>query len=175
MNLSLFWLFALGPTQTVDLANKVKDSPTASRTHSFPTRSRTGALRLTSRRFSLEPKTGAGRWGMRGCLAARRRSTAALRLCAHHRAYMVLFIKYNFFTRPWTAGGVERALKETCRVEASIFARRLKLLNFLPSFTANIAPARKKKVAEGRLGARTPTRTAHCRRKPHGQPHGRQR
>ena len=154
--------------------NNVEDPLTASRTHSFPTRSRMGALRLTSRRFSLEPKTGAGRWGMRGCLAARRRSTAALRLCAHHRAYMVLFIKYIFFTRSGTAGGVERALKETCRVEASIFARRLKLLNFLPSFTANFAPARKKKVAEGRLGARTPTRTAHCRRKPHGQPHGRQ-
>jgi len=59
-------------------------------------------------------------------------------------------------------------------VEASIFARRLKLLNYLPSFTANFAPARKKKVAEGRLGARTPTRTANCRRQPHGQPHGRQ-
>ena len=59
-------------------------------------------------------------------------------------------------------------------MEASIFARRLKLLNFLPSFTANFAPARKKKVAEGRLGARTPTRTANCRRQPHGQPHGRQ-
>ena len=84
------------------------------------------------------------------------------------------FYKVKFFTRSGTAGGVERALKETYRVEASIFARRLKLLNFLPSFTANIAPARKKKVAEGRLGARTPTCTAHCRRKPHGQPHGRQ-
>ena len=69
---------------------------------------------------------------------------------------------------------MERALKETYRVEASIFARRLKLLNFLPSFTANFAPTRKKKVAEGRLGARTPTRTVHCRRQPHGQPHGRQ-
>ena len=37
-------------------------------------------------------------------------------------------------------------MKKTCRVEASIFARRLKLLNFLPSFTANFAPARKKKL-----------------------------
>ena len=178
MNPQHYWRFALGPTQTADLVNNVEDSPKASRTHSFPTRSRTGALRLTSRRFSLEPKTSAGRWGMRGCLAARRRSTAALRLCAHHRAYMVLFIKYIFFTRSGTAGGVERALKETCRVEASIFARRLKLLNLLPSFTANFAPARKNlkklEVAEGRLGARTPTRTAHCHRQPHGQPHGRQ-
>ena len=63
---------------------------------------------------------------------------------------------------------MERALKETYRVEASIFARRLKLLNFLPSFTANFAPARKNlkklEVAEGRLGARTPTRY----RQPHG-------
>ena len=56
-----YWRFALGPTQTDDLVNNVEDPPTASRTHSFPTRSRTGALRLTSRRFSLEPKTGAGR------------------------------------------------------------------------------------------------------------------
>ena len=94
-------------------------------------------------------------------------------VCTPSRVYGT-FYKVNFFTRSGTAGGVERALKETCRVEASIFARRLKLLNFLPSFTANFAPARKKKVAEGRLGARTPTRTAHCRRKPHGQPHGRQ-
>ena len=124
MNGGPFWRFALGPTQTDDLVNKVRHSPTASRTHSFPTRSRTGALRLTSRRFSLEPKTGAGRWGMRGCLAARRRSTAALRLCAHHRAYMVLFIKYNFFTRSGAAGGVERPLKEMFRVDASIFAGR---------------------------------------------------
>ena len=46
--------------------------------------------------------------------------------------------------------------------------------DFRASFTANFAPARKKKVAEGRLGARTPTRTANCRRQPHGQPHGRQ-
>ena len=94
-------------------------------------------------------------------------------VCTPSRVYGT-FYKVNFFTRSGTAGGVERALKETCRVEASIFARRLKLLNFLPSFTANIAPARKKKVAEGRLGARTPTRTANCRRKPPGQPHGRQ-
>ena len=174
MNPQHYWRFALGPTQTADLVNNVEDSPKASRTHSFPTRSRMGAPRLTSRRFSLEPKTSAGRWGMRGCLAARRRSTAALRLCAHRGAYMVLFMKYNFLPVSGTAGGVKRALKETCRVEASIFARRLKLLNYLPSFTANFAPARKKKVAEGRLGARTPTRTAHCRRQPHGQPHGRQ-
>ena len=72
--------------------------------------------------------------------------------------------KVKFFTRSGAAGGVERALKETCRVEDSIFARRLKLLNYLPSFTANFAPTRKKKVAEGRLGARTPTRY----RQPHG-------
>ena len=31
-------------------------------------------------------------------------------------------------------------------MEASIFALRLKLLNFLPSFTANFAPARKKNL-----------------------------
>ena len=53
--------FAFAPTDTVDLVNNIENPPTASRTHSFPTRSRTGALRLTSRRFSLEPKTGAGR------------------------------------------------------------------------------------------------------------------
>ena len=98
-------------------------------------------------------------------------------VCTPSRVYGT-FYKVKFFTRSGTAGGVERALKETCRVEASIFARRLKLLNLLPSFTANFAPARKNlkklEVAEGRLGARTPTRTAHCRRKPHGQPHGRQ-
>ena len=98
-------------------------------------------------------------------------------VCTPSRVYGT-FYKVKFFTRSGTAGGVERALKETCRVEASIFARRLKLLNFLPSFTANFAPARKNlkklEVAEGRLGARTPTRTAHCRRTPHGQPHGRQ-
>ena len=175
MDLSLNWLFALAPTQAADLANLVKDPPTASRTHSFPTRSRMGALRLTSRRFSLEPKD--RRWSvgyerlprgattLNGCVKA---------VCTPSRVYGT-FYKVNFFTRSGTAGGVERALKETCRVEASIFARRLKLLNFLPSFTANFAPARKKKVAEGRLGARTPTRTAHCRRQPHGQPHGRQR
>jgi len=29
----------------------------------------------------------------------------------------------------------------------------------LPSFSVNFAPARKRKAAEGRLGARTPTRT----------------
>ena len=84
-------------------------------------------------------------------------------VCTPSRVYGT-FYKVKFFTRSGTAGGVERALKETCRVEASIFARRLKLLNFLPSFTVNFAPARKKKVAEGRLGARTPTRY----RQPHG-------
>ena len=147
--------FAFAPTNTVDLVNNIENPLTASRTHSFPTRSRTGALRLTSRRFSLEPKTSAGRWGMRGCLAARRRSTAALRLCAHHRAYMVLFIKYIFFTRSGTAGGVERALKETCRVEASIFARRLKLLNVWPRTTVvlgQFCACAQKKSCRGPLG-----------------------
>ena len=84
----------------------------------------------------------------------------------------------KFTLTRWSASARDAAGAHTeghaIGTEASIFARRLKLLNFLPSFTANFAPARKKKVAEGRLGARTPTRTAHCRRKPHGQPHGRQ-
>ena len=72
-------------------------------------------------------------------------------VCTPSRVYGT-FYKVKFFTRSGTAGGVERALKETYRVEASIFARRLKLLNFLPSFTANIAPARKKKSCRGPLG-----------------------
>ena len=66
-------------------------------------------------------------------------------VCTPSRVYGT-FYKVKFFTRSGTAGGVERALKETCRVEASIFALRLKLLNFLPSFTANFAPARKKNL-----------------------------
>ncbi len=166
MNLSLFWLFALAPTQTADLANKVKDSPGIA--HPFV--SNTVANGGTTAHFpAVFAGTKDGRWSvgyerlprgattLNGCVKA---------VCTPSRVYGT-FYKVKFFTRSGTAGGVERALKETCRVEASIFARRLKLLNFLPSFTANIAPAR-------RLGARTPTRTAHCHRQPHGQPHGRQ-
>ena len=51
-----YWRFAFALPQMADLVNNVRHSQTASRTHSFPTRSRMGALRLTSRRFSLEPK-----------------------------------------------------------------------------------------------------------------------
>ena len=44
-------------------------------------------------------------------------------VCTPSRVYGT-FYKVKFFTRSGTAGGVERALKETCRVEASIFAHR---------------------------------------------------
>ena len=69
------------------------------------------------------------------------------------------FFKFIFFTRLGALKREDRALKGSPRVGASIFAHRLKLLNVLPSFSANFAPARKRKAAEGRLGARTPTRT----------------
>ena len=167
MNRGCYWRFALAVPQTADLVNNVRDSPTASRTIRFQhgrERGHYGSLPgggAWSVGYERLPR---GATTLNGCVKA---------VCTPSRVYGT-FYKVKFFTRSGTAGGVERALKETCRVEASIFARRLKLLNFLPSFTANFAPARKKKVAEGRLGARTPTRTAHCRRQPHGQPHGRQ-
>ena len=69
------------------------------------------------------------------------------------------FFKLIFFTRLGALKREDGALKGSPRVGASIFAHRLKLLNVLPSFSANFAPARKRKAAEGRLGARTPTRT----------------
>ena len=84
-------------------------------------------------------------------------------ICTPSPRYSVFF-KFIFFTRLGALKREDRALKGSPRVGASIFAHRLKLLNVLPSFSANFAPARKRKAAEGRVGAHTPTRTAHCRR-----------
>ena len=93
-----YWRFALGPTQTDDLVNNVEDPLTASRTHSFPTRSRMGALRLTSRRFSLEPKD--RRWSvgyerlprgattLNGCVKA---------VCTPSRVYGTFYKVYFFY------------------------------------------------------------------------------
>ena len=60
----------------------------------------------------------------------------------------------------------EGPLKESLRVGASIFTNsnfKLKLLNVLPSFSAILARARKRKAAEGRLGTLTSTHTAYFR------------
>ena len=158
MNLSLFWLFALGPTQTVDLANKVKDSPTASRSHSLYANdcSRNGE--------DYGSLPGGFRWNQRRPLAvgyaveAAPRGATTLNGCVKAVCTPRARVYGTFYKRKTRSGhqaerGGENPLAEVHGrvVAAGIFARRLKLLNFLPSFTANIAPARKKSC-RGPLG-----------------------
>ena len=83
-------------------------------------------------------------------------------------------MRYNFVTRPGTAGGVERPLKETYRVEASIFfiaifklAKISKHFCRLSRLILRLRANEKLPRAAWVLARRT--RTAHCRRQPNAK------
>ena len=72
-------------------------------------------------------------------------------VCTPSRVYGT-FYKVNFFTRSGTAGGVERALKETCRVEAFDFRAATKIAKLFAVVHSQFCACAQKKSCRGPLG-----------------------